>query len=72
MKLFIDALKRTAALIASQVAALVASGAILGIETWKTAIQTAIAAALTIWGALGRSYYEDGKLTRDEVDEAFK
>ncbi len=72
MKLLIDALKRTAALIASEVAALMASGAILQIEPWKTAIQTAIAAALTIWGAIGRSYYQDGRLTREEVNKAFK
>jgi hypothetical protein len=27
---------------------------------------------MTVWASIGRSYYEDGKLTKDEVDNAFK
>lgn len=72
MKLFWDIIKRTAALIASEIAAVMASGAILEIETWKSAVQAGILAALTVWGAIGRSYYSDGRLTSPEVDEAFK
>ncbi len=72
MKLFWESVKRTGALIAAEVATLMASGAILEIETWKTAIQTALAATLTVYGSMGRAYYTDGKLTKDEVNEAFK
>ncbi len=72
MKLIWEAIKRTGALIAAEVAALMASGAILDIEVWKTAVQTGIAACLTVWGSLGRAYYTDGKLDRSELDQAFK
>lgn len=71
MKLIVDALKRTAAMIATEVAALMAAGSILEIEAWKSAVMTAISATLTVWAMIGRSYYKDGKLDQAEVDEAF-
>lgn len=71
MKLIWEAIKRTAALIAAEAATLMAAGSVLEIEAWKAAVMTAISAALTVWAAIGRSYYTDGKLTRSEIDEAF-
>jgi hypothetical protein len=71
MALIWDAIKRTAALIASEMAVIMASGAMLEIETWKSAVQTALVAALTVWGNIGRAYYTDGKLTKSEVDDSF-
>lgn len=65
-------MKRTVALIAAEVAALMAAGAILDVEAWKSATLAAIAAALKVWSAIGRAYYADGELTRAEVNEAFK
>jgi hypothetical protein len=67
-----EALKRTAALIGSEIAVLMASASIMDIEAWKAAVMTAIAAALTVWASISKSYYTDGKLTKAEVDEAFK
>jgi hypothetical protein len=26
---------------------------------------------MSVWAAIGRAYYTDGKLTKDEVDNAF-
>ena len=72
MKQFIEALKRTVALIATEVAAIMAAGAILDVEAWKSATLAAIAAALKVWSAIGRAYYTDGELTRAEVNKAFK
>lgn len=71
MALIWDAMKRTAAFIGAEIAVLMSSGAILEIEAWKTAIQTALAAILTVWGSIGRAYYKDGRLTKAEVDDAF-
>jgi hypothetical protein len=71
MQLIWDAIKRTAALIASEIAVIMASGAVLEIETWKSALQTGLVAALTVWGNIGRAYYKDGKLTKSEVDDSF-
>lgn len=71
MKLIWDALKRTAALIGAELATIMAATSVLNVEAWKGALATAIAASLTVWGAIGRSYYKDGKLTKQEVDDAF-
>lgn len=69
--IIIDALKRTAALIGSEIAVLMASASIMDIDAWKAAVMTAIAASLTVWASISKSYYTDGKLTRAEVNEAF-
>lgn len=71
MLLIWDALKRTAALVGTEIAFFMASGSVLEIEAWKTGVQAAIAATLTVWSAIGKSYYSDGKLTKAEVDNAF-
>lgn len=70
--IIIDALKRTAALIGSEIAVLMAAASLLDIDAWKAAVVTAIAAALTVWASISKSYYTDGKLTRQEVDDAFR
>lgn len=71
MKVLWDAIKRTLALIGSEVALIMAAGSVLEVEAWKAAAMAGIAAALTVWAAIGRAYYKDGKLTKNEVDEAF-
>jgi lactam utilization protein B len=71
MQILWDAIKRTFALVGTEVALIMASGSIMGVDAWKAAVMSGIAAALSVWAAIGRSYYKDGKLTKDEVDEAF-
>lgn len=71
MKLIWEALKRTLALIGTEIALIMAAGSIMEIDAWKSAVMAALAAAMSVWAKIGRSYYKDGKLTRDEVDEAF-
>lgn len=71
MKTLWDAIKRTLALIGTEVALIMAAGSALDVAAWKAAALSAIAAALSVWAAIGRSYYKDGKLTKAEVDEAF-
>lgn len=71
MKLLWNALKRTAALIGTEIAMIMAAGSIMEVEAWKSAVMAGLSAALTVWASLGRSYYTDGKLTKEEVDQAF-
>lgn len=71
MKILWDAIKRTLALVGTEVALIMAAGSILEVDAWKAAVMSGIAAALSVWAAIGRSYYKDGKLTKDEVDDAF-
>jgi len=71
MKLIWNALKRTAALIGTEIALIMAAGSVMDVAAWKAAVIAGISAALSVWAALGRSYYTDGKLSKEEVDEAF-
>lgn len=71
MKILWDALKRTFALIGVEVATIMAAGSVMEVEAWKAAVVAGISAAMTVWGSIGRAYYRDGSLTKDEVDEAF-
>lgn len=71
MKLIWDAIKRTAALTAVKMAGVVAAGAFIDVETWKSACVAGVVAAMDVWSEIGEAYYRDGKLTKDEVDSAF-
>jgi lactam utilization protein B len=71
MKIIWDAIKRTAALVGTEIAMIMAAGSIMEVEAWKSAVMAGLSAALTVWASIGRAYYKDGKLTKDEVDDAF-
>jgi hypothetical protein len=71
MKTIWDAIKRTAALVGTEIAMIMAAGSIMEVEAWKSAVMAGLSAALTVWASIGRAYYKDGKLTKAEVDEAF-
>lgn len=72
MKLIWDAIKRTLALIGTEIAVIMASSSAMGIDAWKAAVVASLSAAMTVWASIGRAYYSDGKLTKGEIDEAFK
>ena len=59
------------ALIGAESAGIVAGGSLLGASPWVSAGTAGIAAALTVWANIGRAYYKDGKLTDNEVNQAF-
>ncbi len=71
MKLIWEAIKRTLALIGTEIALIMAAGSVMEIEAWKSAVMAGLAAAMSVWAKIGRAYYTDGKLSKDEVDEAF-
>jgi hypothetical protein len=72
MKLVWEAIKRTLALVATEIAAIMAAGSLLAIDAWKAAVIAGLSAAMTVWASIGKAYYEDGKLTKNEVDDAFR
>jgi lactam utilization protein B len=71
MRVIWDAIKRTLALVGTEIAMIMAAGSVMEVEAWKSAVMAGLSAALTVWAAIGRAYYTDGKLTETEVDEAF-
>lgn len=71
MKTLWDAIKRTLALIGTEIALIMAAGSMMDVDAWKSAIMAGLAAAMSVWAKIGRSYYADGKLSEAEVDEAF-
>lgn len=72
MKLIWEAIKRTLALVATEVAAIMAAGSVLAIDAWKAAVVAGLSAAMTVWASIGKAYYDDGKLSKSEVDDAFR
>lgn len=71
MKLIWEAIKRTIALIGTEIALIMAAGSVMEIAAWKSAVMAGLAAAMSVWAKIGKSYYSDGKLTKGEVDQAF-
>lgn len=71
MKLLWDAIKRTFAKVGVEISLIMAAGSVMDVEAWKSAVMAGLAAAMTVWAKMGKSYYKDGKLTKQEVDEAF-
>jgi hypothetical protein len=71
MKILWDALKRTFAFIGVEIATIMAAGSVMEVEAWKAAVMAGISAAMSVWASIGRAYYKDGKLSKEEVDEAF-
>lgn len=71
MAILWDAIKRTFALIGTEIALIMAAGSVMEVEAWKSAVMAGLAAAMSVWAKIGRSYYSDGKLSKREVDAAF-
>jgi len=71
MKTLKQLILRTLALVGAESAAIIAGGSLLGANAYISAGTAGIAAALTVWANIGRAYYKDGKLTNQEVDQAF-
>jgi len=47
------------------------AGALLGIDTWKSAALAAIMGVAVVSDSLARGYLSDGKLDQKEIDDAF-
>lgn len=47
------------------------AGSLVGVEVWQAGLIAAVLGLATVLEGLSRSYLSDGKLTKDEIDEAF-
>jgi hypothetical protein len=68
-----DILGRIVALFLSSALAIVGGASVLApeLELWKSAALSGLAAAFQVIQKLATSYYDDGKLTREEINAAF-
>lgn len=73
MKLAKDIAGRIFALFLSSALAIVGGASVLApeLELWRSAALSGLAAAFQVIQKLATSYYDDGKLTRDEINAAF-
>ena len=66
-----NVLMRIVAVFAASGLSVVGAGSLVGIETWKSVMLAGGLGVATVVERLARSFLDDGKLTRDEINEAF-
>jgi hypothetical protein len=66
-----DILKRAAAVVAASFMGTLGAGALVNIQVWQAGLIAAALGLATVIEGLSRSYLEDGKLTKEEIDQAF-
>lgn len=49
----------------------IGAGAIAGVELWKAVMMAGISGVAFVVEGLARAYMDDGKLTKEEIDEVF-
>ena len=62
---------RIVAVIAAEALGVIGAGSIVGIETWKSCLLAGALGAATVLEALARGFLDDGKLSAQEINEAF-
>lgn len=62
---------RMVAVVVASVMGTLGAGALLGIDTWKSAALAAIMGVAVVSESLARSYLGDGNLDANEINEAF-
>lgn len=63
--------KRMLALFLVTALATIGAGALIGIDTIQTALLAGIMGVANVIEDLARGYLNDGKLTKEEIDQAF-
>lgn len=71
MTMYFGIAKRILALFLVSALATIGAGAIIGLDTVKTAILAGILGVANVIEDLARGYLNDGKLSQDEIDAAF-
>jgi hypothetical protein len=64
-------LSRIIAVFAASGLSVIGAGSLVGIEVWQAAVLAGGIGVATVVESLARAYLEDGKLSKDEVNEAF-
>lgn len=72
MKLFNNVLLRIVATFIANALAVVGAGSIVGVELWLAAAMGGILAVFKVIELLALAFLEDGKLTEDEINAAFR
>ena len=62
---------RILAVFAASGLSVIGAGSLVGIEVWQAAVLAGGIGVATVVESLARAYLEDGKLSKDEVNEAF-
>ena len=73
MKVAKEIVSRIVALFLSSALAIVGGASVLApeLELWKSAALSGLAAAFQVIQKLATSFYDDGKLTKEEINAAF-
>jgi hypothetical protein len=71
MKNIYNILMRIVAVFAASGLSVIGAGAVVGISTAKAVILAGTLGVATVVEALARSFLDDGKLTKDEINSAF-
>ena len=72
MKLAGNVMLRIFATFIASALGVIGAGSIMGIELWVAAAMGGILAVFRVIELLALAFLEDGKLTRDEIDAAFR
>lgn len=64
-------LMRILAVFAASGLSVVGAGAVAGVELWKAILMAGIAGVATVVEGLARAFLDDGKLTKDEINQVF-
>lgn len=66
-----DILKRMVATAIYKIAGILATGSIVGVETWKLALMAGVTGVLEVSTGLSKAFLKDGKIDLDEVNAVF-
>ena len=72
MKLFGNVMLRIAATFVASALGVIGAGSIMGVELWVAAAMGGILAVFKVIELLALAFLEDGKLTLDEINAAFR
>ena len=72
MKLFNNVILRIIATFIANALAVVGAGSIVGVDLWLAAAMGGILAVFKVIELLALAFLEDGKLTEDEINAAFR
>ena len=71
MNNLVNVFMRIVAVIAAEALGVIGAGSLVGIETYKSCMLAGGLGAATVLEALARSFLDDGKLSKDEINAAF-
>jgi len=72
MKLFGNVMLRVVATFVASALGVIGAGSIMGVELWVAAAMGGILAVFKVIELLALAFLEDGKLTLDEINAAFR